>query len=62
MTSKSFLDDNHLQGKIVNLLLESGLFFNDELVSLMTFSKLRLPLQKSQQNRNKESTYELTRF
>jgi hypothetical protein len=33
---KKFLDDNHIQGK-VNSSLKLGLYFNEELVSLMTF-------------------------
>ena len=52
-----FLDKNHLQGKIsgCNYI---GLFFNDKLVSLMVFGKLR----KNLGSKNKEDEYELLRF
>jgi hypothetical protein len=59
--SKGFLDSNHLQGDCKSSI-RIGLFNNEELVSLMTFSKLRLPLQRQERNRKKESHYELTRF
>ena len=59
--SKSFLDENHLQGDCKSSI-RIGLYYNNELVTLMTFSKLRLPLQKHEKNRNKEKHYELTRF
>lgn len=60
-TSKNFLDKNHLQGDCKSSV-RIGLFHNGELVSLMTFSKLRLPLQKSEINRSKQGYFELTRF
>lgn len=56
-TSKWFLDKNHFQGDCKSSI-RLGLFFEDELVSLMTFSKLRLPLG----GKNQEGYYELTRF
>ena len=59
--SKNFLDGNHLQGDCKSSI-RIGLFNNNELVSLMTFSKLRLPLQRHEKNRNKDKYYELTRF
>ena len=59
--SKKFLDNNHLQGDCKSSI-RIGLFSNNELVSLMTFSKLRLPLQRSKINRDKDKHYELTRF
>ena len=59
--SKNFLDSNHLQGDCKSSI-RIGLFNNGELVSLMTFSKLRLPLQRKEKNRKKEGYYELTRF
>ena len=37
---RDFLNNNHLQGK-VNASLSIGLFFNDDLVSLLTFGKPR---------------------
>lgn len=55
--SKSFLNDNHFQGDCKSSI-RVGLFFESQLVSLMTFSKLRLPLGGKQ----KEGVYELTRF
>ncbi len=61
LTSKSFLDNNHLQGDCKSSI-RIGLFYNNVLVSLMTFSKLRLPLQRFEINRNKDKHYELTRF
>jgi hypothetical protein len=36
LITKSFLNENHIQGS-VNSILKLGLFFGDELVSLMTF-------------------------
>jgi hypothetical protein len=59
--SKDFLDTSHLQGDCKSSI-RIGLFNKEELVSLMTFSKLRLPLQKLEKNRNKDKHYELTRF
>jgi hypothetical protein len=59
--SKNFLDSNHLQGDCKSSI-RIGLFNNNELVSLMAFSKLRLPLQRHEKNRNKDKHYELTRF
>ena len=61
MESKKFLDENHLQGDCKSSI-RIGLFFNNEIVSLMTFSKLRLPLQRFEKDRNKKGHYELTRF
>jgi hypothetical protein len=55
--SKAFLNNNHFQGDCKSSI-RLGLYYNDELVSLMTFSKLRLPMG----GRNKEGVYELTRF
>lgn len=56
-TSKQFLDENHFQGDCKSSI-RLGLFYENELVSLMTFSKLRLPLGGV----NKDGVYELTRF
>ena len=50
--SIKFQDENHIQGS-VNSKINLGLYFNDELVSLMTFSKPRF---------NKKYEYELVRF
>jgi len=59
--SKDFLENNHLQGDCKSSI-RIGLYDMDKLVTLMTFSKLRLPLQRKESNRNKEKNYELTRF
>ena len=55
--SREFLNRNHLQGN-VNAAVKLGLYYNDELVSLMTFGKLRKNLNQVA----KEGEYELTRF
>jgi hypothetical protein len=55
--SKVFLDTNHIQGN-VNSSIKLGLYYNDELVSLMTFGTLR----KSMGGISKEGSYELFRF
>ncbi|MDY0268811.1 DUF7487 domain-containing protein [Trichloromonas sp.] len=54
---KKFLDENHIQG-FVGSKHKIGLFYNDELVSLMTFGKLR----KSMNNISKNDEYEMLRF
>ncbi len=56
-TLKDFLDFNHLQGNI-NSSYRYGLFYNDELVSVMSFGSLR----KSLGSKNDEKTYEMLRF
>jgi hypothetical protein len=58
--SREFLINNHFQGDCKSSV-RLGLYFDNELVSLMTFSKLRLPLQRMKSNR-KDNYYELTRF
>lgn len=52
---EEFLNKNHLQG-FVNSNINYGLFKGDELVSLMTFMKIRKILNK------KQNGYELVRF
>jgi hypothetical protein len=59
LESKRFLDENHLQGDVKSSI-RLGLFYENELVSLMTFSKLRLPLNRRIVKNN--DVYELTRF
>ena len=54
---KEFLENNHIQGD-VNSKINLGLFYNDELVSLMTFGGLRINLGSKQE----EGSYELLRF
>jgi len=53
----SFLIENHLQGK-VNSSIRLGLFKENNLVAVMGFGKLRLPLGKKSLN----NIYELHRF
>lgn len=52
-----FLEDNHIQGK-VNSSIKIALYSNGEIVSLMTFGKLRRNLGQT----SKEDSYELLRF
>jgi len=54
---REFLDTNHLQG-FVGSKIKVGLFYNDELVSLMTFGNLR----NSMGQKASEGTYEMLRF
>jgi len=51
-TSREFQDQNHIQGS-VNAKVSLGLFFKDELISLMTFGKCRF---------DKKHEWELLRF
>ena len=53
-----FLDKNHIQGKC-KAKYYYGLFYNDELVSLMTFGYTR---QQRKYNKDYNNTYELLRF
>ena len=55
--SKDFLNNNHIQG-FIGSPIRLGLYYNDELVSLMTFGKKRLFMKSS----SKEGEYELLRF
>jgi len=57
LDSKLFLNNSHLQGDCKSSI-RIGLYFNDVLVSLMTFSKLRLPIG----GKSKDGVWELTRF
>jgi len=54
---RRFLEVNHIQG-FVGSKVKIGLFYNDELVSLMTFGSLR----KSLGQKNQENYWELLRF
>ena len=54
---RDFLDKNHIQG-FVGSKHKVGLYYNNELVSLMTFGSLR----KSLGQKNDENVYELLRF
>lgn len=55
--AKSFLEQNHLQGNSVSKI-RLGLFKDDLLVSVMTFSNLR----RATGNKAKEGSYELIRY
>jgi len=55
--SKEFLIENHIQGN-VNSKIRLGLYYKEELVSLMTFGNLRKNLGST----SKENSYELLRF
>jgi len=55
--SNIFLNQNHLQGKI-NSSIRYGLYYKDELISLMTFNKRRVGYG----GKFKEGQYELSRF
>ena len=52
---RKFLNDNHIQG-FINSSIKIGLFYNDELVSLMTFDKLE------GRSKMKDNEYNLSRF
>lgn len=54
---KKFLNYNHIQGN-VNSSVKLGLYYEEELVSIMTFGKLRKSLGQS----SKEGSWELLRF
>ena len=54
---REFLEKNHQQG-FVGSQLKLGLFYNEELVSLMTFGKQR----KSMGTKSQENVYEMLRF
>ena len=54
---RTFLDKNHIQG-FVGSNVKLGLYYNDELVSLMTFGNLRKSLGQNSQ----VGSYELLRF
>jgi len=55
---REFLDTNHIQG-FVGSKVKIGLFYNDELVSLMTFGNRRIAMGKKSTNKGE---YELLRF
>jgi len=54
---RDFLDKNHIQG-FIGSKIKIGLFYKNELVSLMTFGNLR----KSMGSNNKIGTYEMLRL
>jgi len=57
-TSQTFLNNNHIQGN-VNAKIKIGLFYNNELVSLMTFGNKRLVMGNKI---NVDGEYEMLRF
>jgi len=56
--AKRFLNENHIQGYSIDKI-RYGLYFNDELVSIMTFGKKRINVGSKTRN---EGEYELIRF
>lgn len=56
--AQKFLEDNHIQGRCKGMY-HYGLFYDGELVSLMTFGKMR---QQRKYHENYDSCYELLRF
>lgn len=54
---RNFLEQNHIQG-FIGSKVKIGLFYNGELVSLMTFGSLRKSLGQS----SKENNWEILRF
>jgi hypothetical protein len=56
-TKNTFLNDNHIQGEDKSKI-KLGLYYNDELVSIMTFGKLR----KITGNTHECNKYELIRY
>lgn len=55
--SKEFLNENHIQGNC-NSKYQYGLYYNNELISLMTFGSYRKALGRN----NVENEYEMLRF
>lgn len=55
--ANSFLEKNHIQGKSISKY-RLGLYYNDELVALMTFGSMRKALGA----KNQDNCYELLRF
>ena len=56
--AKFFCEQNHLQGYGSGSSIKLGAFYNEELVSVMTFSKSSI----AKGSKNKEGTWELHRF
>jgi len=56
--SLNFINENHIQGNCMSGI-RYGLYYNEKLVSIMTFGKPRLNLSKKN---TKEGEYELLRF
>ena len=58
--SKIFLNNNHIQGNDKSQIY-LGLYYNEELISVMTFGSPRIAMGNKNKNYNKNS-YELIRF
>lgn len=56
-TARNFLDENHIQGAI-NSSVKVGLYYENELVSLMTFGKKRSAMG----SKSEEGEYEMYRY
>ena len=56
--AKDFIEKNHIQGYAIGSIINYGLFYNENLVSVMSFSKLRKNLGEVKE----ENVYELLRF
>lgn len=61
-TADSFLELNHLQGNKKSAKYNIGLYYNDELVSVMTFSNLSLSKNSNKGEVADKNNWELTRF
>ena len=57
-TARHFIEQNHIQGYAVGGIINYGLFNNEELISVMSFSKLRKNLGATKE----DNVYELLRF
>ena len=54
---RKFLNENHIQG-FIGSKVKIGLFYENELISLMTFGRLRKPLN----SKSNDNEYEMLRF
>lgn len=58
-TTSQFINENHLQGSLTSAKVNLGLYYNDVLVSVMTFGK---PRKATGNNPNTVNSWELQRF
>jgi len=58
ITASKFLNDNHIQGNI-NCKIRLGLFYNNELISVMVFGKKKIAIENKN---NHKDEYEIYRF
>jgi len=61
ITCSNFLNNNHIQGNI-NAKIRLGLFYDNELVSVMTFGKKRNIMGNNKEKINIDNEYEMYRF